>query len=322
MSTPVPGMLLTQAEQASDIGSWYISIQAMRQYAFMEASPMLRGLGLLADERTSEENFTVPYAPVQIGRYVDFKDGQRPPARRMQGAKRDGVVSKKAVEGLRITEGDRLANRVNWVASNMAARGRSERLIEDYYGVKALVDGTDATLQPAFDGKAYFAVDHYIDPVAKTGSQKNLLALQLSADNLAAAKRECRNWKAENGEPLFGGFEPEFLLGVPTALEEVAKKICTRGHVAEGGAAVENTQQGTKYYVNPRLTDDKSWYLHITNIGAPLVSRVVFRPMQRRDKGPDSELFRDTSEIEILADEWTAYALISHWAGCLKSTPR
>ena len=310
MATPVPGTILTNPNQTQDIGSYYVSVTAVRNLGYEQATPQMRARGLLNDMGTSEEAYAIPMGPISIGNTVIFKDGDRPGAGKPQLTKVSGLCQKRGITPLRLFEADRMANRIPITTPNIMARGRSERLMEDEQYSRALEAGTDAAKQASYDGKAYFATDHYFDPVAQTGAQSNLLTkLPLTPDNLGKAKTTVRKWKAENGQPLFAGFVPEWLLEVPPNLEKTAQKICTRDHVAEGGASVENIEMGTRYFVNSFLTNDTTWFLHIINAMMPTCYRVVFRPMVRRDKDASSELFKDTGAIEIFADEWTDYRL-------------
>lgn len=317
-----PGNLLTNSSQTADIAAFYISVMAMREMSFADARPQLRPSGILMDSGTSEQDYALPVPALALGKTVRFKDGDRPGARKSQGYILKGKVIKRAVEPVRFSEADRLATRVNWVASTIKAHGRAEALLEDREGTSAIEDGTSATNQPSFDGKAYFATDHFQNPQAGTGSQSNLIDLALTPDGVFAAKQQVYTWKAENGDPIYAGMEPNFLLMVPPALEQAALKAIKRSHVAEGNAAVENISEGIAgIFVNKFLTNDRNWYLWVMGVGVAPLMRVVFRERKRRDKGPDSELFRDTEEIEILSDEWTDYRL-TDWRVGIKSVPK
>ena len=321
MANQVPGSLLTLPSQTTDIAGFYTGVMALREYAALSAQPILAPAGLLQDQPTSEEEYAQPVPPLSLGKIVEFKDGDRPGARSPQGNILKGKVTKRGIEPLRLKEGDRLATRVNWVASNTKARGRAERLMADRVGTAAIEAGESAT-QLSFDGVAFFNAQHLQNPQdANSPKQPNRLQLQLTPSNLYQAKTTMRKWKAENGDPIYQGVPLDLILMVPPALEEAADKALKRSNVEEGGAALENVAQGiARKFVNPYLTDDDAWYLFVTNLGVPPLMRIVFREMMRRDKGPDSELYRDTSEIEIFSDEWTDYRL-TDWRTGLKSKP-
>lgn len=321
MATNVPGSLLTLPAQTSDIASFYTAVMAIREFGAASAVPLLGPAGLLTDQSTSEEEYAVPVPPLSLGKIVTFKDGDRPGARSSQGNIYKGTVIKRGVEPIRFKEGDRLATRVNWVASNTKARGRAERLLADRSASLAIEAG-ETSAQNSFDSVTFFNTQHLQNPQdAGSTKQSNRLSLALTPSNLYAAKTTMRKWKAENGDPIYQGAAMDLILMVPPALEEAADKALKRAHVEEGGAALENTSQGiASKLVNPFLTDDNAWYLFAMGLGVAPVLRVVYREMMRRDKGPDSELFKDTGEIEIFADEWTDYRMTDYRIG-LKSKP-
>lgn len=316
----MPGSLHTIAAQTAAIEAFYRDVQGMRELAYRKAEPRLAPMGLLSDQPVSEESYDIPIPPLSLGRVVEYNDGQRPGPRESQIYKISGTVKKRGVEPIRFTEADRLATRVRYVEKNAEARGRTERLMADIVGTTAIENGTNVALQKTFDEKAFFATDHFEDPVKGNGAQSNLLALPLTPDNLASALTTMRGWKAENGLPVFHGFEPDVLLMVPRARAFDARKAL-REFVGEGGVAVKNVVDGeVKVMVSDLLTSTTAWYLWVTNAGPTPVQRMVFRDMKRRDKGPDSELYRDTDMVEIYADEWTDYRL-TDWRLGLKSAP-
>lgn len=316
----MPGSLLTNASQAAAIEAFFRDVMGIRELAFRQATPKLMPAGLMRNMPSAEQAYDLPIPALSLGRIVEYADGKRPGAGKPRLYNISGTCLKRGVEPLKFTEGDRLASRVNYVESNTQARGRTERLMPDIVGTRAIENGTSAVLQKTFDEKAFFATDHDADPVSGAGSQSNLLALPLTPDNLATAISTMRSWTAENGVPVFSGFVPELLLMVPTGLEFVARKAL-REFVGEGGAAVRNVVAGeAKLMVNEHLSSQTAWYLWVMNAGSPALLRLVHREMKRRDKGPDSELYRDTDEIEIYADEWTDYRL-TDWRLGLKSAP-
>lgn len=315
----MPGSLRTVAAQTADIEAFFRDVMGVRELAFRQATPRLMPAGLMRNMPTAEESYDIPIPPLSLGRVVEYADGKRPGAKRPQLYKISGTVTKRGVEPLRFTEADRLASRINYVEANAQARGRTERLMPDIAGTAAIENGTSAVLQKTFDEKAFFATDHLADPLVG-GSQSNLLSLQLTPDNLATAITTMRRWTGENGLPVFAGFTPQLKLMVPSGLEFNARKAL-REFVGEGGAAVANVVAGeVDLMVNEHLSSQTAWYLWVMNGGPAPLMRMVFRDMKRRDKDMNSELYRDTDEVEIYADEWTDYRL-TDWRLGLKSAP-
>ena len=189
---------------------------------------------------------------------------------------------------------------------------RAARRTEEYF-VTTLFVGTTGPL-----GTVYTAGNKNIVNATNAGGDFTADNPPLSVDALRQGIAVLSNQVDADGQPIM---IEALTLMVPPALEEAADKALKRSNVEEGGAALENVAQGiARKFVNPYLTDDDAWYLFVTNLGVPPLMRIVFREMMRRDKGPDSELYRDTSEIEIFSDEWTDYRL-TDWRTGLKSKP-
>lgn len=319
MANPVPGSLVTNPAQTADIGSYYVGVTAVREMGFAAAAPMAKRLGLLMDLPSPEQAYAVPFGPIRIGTTVLFKDGDRPGAKPPRMTKISGSVQKRGVEPLRLMEADRTATRIPIVMPNVRAHGQAEALLEDQQFALALEAGESAT-QASFDGVAFFSTVHLQDSTDPNSTkQSNLLALDLTSDNYGKVQQQMRTWKAENGSPLYYGFDPEFVLIVPPALGKTGQKIIGREHVSEGGAAVENIEykNGT-LVINPYLTSDTAWYVVVRNAGYALCWRLVHRPTERWDLGPNSALFQATKAIELFSDEWTDYRLTA-WPLAVKS---
>lgn len=324
----MPGNLILVG---GDPATLYTAGLANRERGYNAGAPQLRGQGLLRDTKTPQKVYSVPAATISVGRVVRFKDGDRPGAKVIQGYTLSGTCQKRAIEGVRISEDDRLAASganldMDRVMDNLKSHGTAERLLEDKEGAAAIEAGETAA-QTSFDGKPYFSTTHLIDPTGPNvaaNQQSNRLALALTADNIFAGLVAMLKWKAENKvDPIYQGFAPKFKLMVPSDLAGLALKAL-RDMVAEGGTAMENV--ATYYltqgdlFVNQYLTDATAWYLGVVNAGVELVTRVVHRERQRWDRGPDSALYEETRQIEFLSDEYTDYRLTDHRAW-LKSKP-
>ncbi len=322
MGNPVPGNLIVPASQAADIGSFYIAVTALRELGFTEGRPQMRKAGLLMDMPSAEQKYAVPFGPVRIGRTVLFKDGDRPGGRKPQMSVLEGSVIKRGVEPLQLTEADRMMARIPVIMPNVRAHGESERLLEDQQWTQAIEAGTTPA-QSSYDSVPFFSAAHLSDPTnAASPVQSNLLTLDLTADNYGAAQVQMETWVAENGMPLYYGFRPQFVLMVHPYQRKLARKILGREHVSEGGAAVENIEfENGDLIVNPFLTSQRNWYLFVANAGFSPVWRIVHRPMERWDLGPNSALYQATKAIEFFADEWTDYRCTA-WPTALKSVPK
>lgn len=129
------------------------------------------------------------------------------------------------------------------------------------------------TTETTFDGVAFFATTHDLDPA---GNQSNLLtSTGLSATNFATAVATMRSYTDNEGQPL--GVEPRYLV-VPPALEKTARDIVLADLVANGTAFGTNTQKGlVDLIVNPMLSNEPTvWYLAGEASGLKPITHVEF----------------------------------------------
>ncbi len=127
----------------------------------------------------------------------------------------------------------------------------AKRHVDDLVKARLQAGTTDT----GFDGAAFFAATHDLDP---GGNQSNLLtSTGLSDANFAVAVATMRSYTDNQGNPL--GVEPTHLV-VPPALEKTARDIILADLVANGGT---NTQKGlVELIVNPYLSNEPTvWYL-------------------------------------------------------------
>ena len=113
-----------------------------------------------------------------------------------------------------------------------------------------------------FDGKAFFADDHPVNPYDSTkGTYDNLRSGTLTAANFEAARLVLAGFKDEGGRVL--GLRGTHLV-VPPALEITAKRIVGNvfGYDATDKVQVENPYKGlAEVVVLEQLTDANDWYL-------------------------------------------------------------
>ncbi|EGJ49043.1 Mu-like prophage major head subunit gpT family protein [Desulfocurvibacter africanus] len=118
-----------------------------------------------------------------------------------------------------------------------------------------------------YDGQYFYDTDHPVgDSSGSVTSVSNKLTVALSNADLAAAKASygaartaMMKFKDDEGRPL--SLIPD-LLEVPPALEEVGRMLLTADKLAND---TPNPYKGTALLlVNPRLTSDTAWFLHVT----------------------------------------------------------
>lgn len=121
----------------------------------------------------------------------------------------------------------------------------------------------DAFSNQCYDGQAFYATSH---PVGKsTASNKGTKALDVSTKAKAvasygAARTAIMKMKDDEGRPL--GLMPD-TLEVPPALEATARTLTEAQKLDDDSP---NPYKGTAtVIVNPRLTSDTAWFLHVTS---------------------------------------------------------
>jgi phage major head subunit gpT-like protein len=114
-------------------------------------------------------------------------------------------------------------------------------------------------VNPCYDGKAFYANNHIF------GSNKS--AAVLSSTSWDAAIADILGWKKIDGSPFFDGTE-KFTLVVGPKLRGPAKRIVVAKIIVEGGAAVDNLNEGAAdLVVTPQITSATQWFISIEKAG-------------------------------------------------------
>ncbi len=133
-----------------------------------------------------------------------------------------------------------------------AELGRAGRKWSDIQLKTVLQAGTSGL---GFDGVAFFAATHALDPAGNQSN--NFTSTALTQANWSAKRAAMRAYTGEDGQPL--GVEPSMLL-VPPQLEETAKEILVADRVATGGSNM--TQGDAQILVVPELANEgTTWYI-------------------------------------------------------------
>lgn len=134
----------------------------------------------------------------------------------------------------------------------MAELGRAGRKWSDIQLKTVLQAGTTAL---GFDGVAFFASTHPLDPAGNQSN--NFTTTALSAANWAAKRAAMRAFTGEDGQVL--GVNPTHLI-VPPQLEETAKEILVADRNASG--AQNMTQGDAQILTIPELANaGTTWYI-------------------------------------------------------------
>jgi phage major head subunit gpT-like protein len=130
--------------------------------------------------------------------------------------------------------------------------GRQSRKWPDQVLKTALQAGTTGI---GFDGQAFFAATHPLNPAGNQSN--NFTTTALSATNFGIVRAAMTGYTGEDGEPL--GVMPNVLI-VPPQLEDTANVIVT---AAFGASGATNVQQGqARVVVIPELANQATtWYV-------------------------------------------------------------
>lgn len=193
--------------------------------------------------------------------------------------------------------------------------GRQSRKWKDQLLKDALQNGTTNT---SFDGVAFFASTHPLDPAGNQSN--NFTSSALTAANYDTVRSAMMGYTGEDGEPL--GVTPNLLV-VPPQLEREAREILNADMIANGAgtAGISNVLKGSAdLLVIPELANEATtWYLMDTTKGIkPLVFQLRQAPtMASRTSITDDNVFnRDQFEWGVKARGTEGYAL---WWLCARS---
>ncbi len=178
-----------------------------------------------------------------------------------------------------------------------------------------------------FDGKAFFATDHYINIDAASGSQSNLLSLSLTPDNYASARKTFRSWVGHDGQPM--GSRPSLLV-VPPSLEHAARIILNSDMIAPGtfggatqvGANTNILKGSAELLVIDELENEPTtWYLlDNSSLVKPFVIQERQAPQFTYLNNPTDPNVFFKKEYIFGVDSRSAYD-VSLWFKALQSTP-
>lgn len=185
----------------------------------------------------------------------------------------------------------------------------------NYLLTQALIDGTTAT---GYDGNAFFDDTH---PARgdEGGTQDNLLAgtgttASTLHTDLGTAIGTSLGFKAENGEPFFGGMVPSYdvvchpNLMIPMSEALKAPLISNTSNVNIGVAGL---------YPNPWLSDVDDWYLLAKSPGKrPLIFQEL-QGIEVLTNNPQSDSYRLNRQIQITVDRDCA-AGYGFWQSAIK----
>lgn len=133
-----------------------------------------------------------------------------------------------------------------------------------------------------FDGKMFFAADHYTSYGKKTGTQANLFTNKaLSKANFITVKQAMAALKGADGEPL-DDWGDDLVLVVDPSLEDTAKSILKTSLIVNtaGDGGMTNTQENAArlLVVNSLSSEPGVWYLADVSGEKPLLFQQRYAP--------------------------------------------
>ncbi len=167
------------------------------------------------------------------------------------------------------------------------------------WSAKQLPDEIDADLKnnaftnTCYDGQYFYDTDHPVknaDGVVASVSNKGTAALSAATPAAAAAsygagRLAIMNFKDDEARPL--GLVPN-VLEVPPALEATGRLLLESDRLSDESP---NPYKGTaELLVNPRLTSDTAWFLHVTNRPVkPFIFQERKKPSFVQQINPDAD---------------------------------
>lgn len=217
-------------------------------------------------------------------------------------------------------------NQIGLYNSQVSRMGQQAKKWPDHLLKSALQAGKTV---PTYDGRNFFAANHYVNPAKKSGSQANLFTSKaLTYDNYVSVKQSMMALLGADGEPL-EDFGEDLVLVVDPSNEEIAKQILTSDAVIRSAAqsgsgslfgAVKNTQAGTaKPLVIPALANEAgTWYLADRSGSMPLIFQMRYAPdfVPRYNPSDPNVFERDEFEYGIRARGAAGYGLWWKIARC------
>lgn len=143
-----------------------------------------------------------------------------------------------------------------------------------------IIDGlkNGAFTSRGIDGQYFYDTDHEVNDASVSNKGTNALSSATAAAAAAsygAARTAMMKFTDDEGMPL--RLKPD-TLEVPPALEATAKKLLEADKLDDGSP---NPYKGTaKLIVNPALTSDTAWFLHVTSKAVkPFIVQMRKRPV-------------------------------------------
>lgn len=141
--------------------------------------------------------------------------------------------------------------------ARVAELARVGARLPDQLVLEALQNGETNT---GFDGKAFFATDHDLDPA---GAQSNLTDVPFNPGGWAFVRATMQSYTGEDGRPL--GANPNLVV-IPPEYEFMAKHIFNAEYAPGGGSNVQKAE--ASYLVIPELAGSTDWYA--LDVSAPI----------------------------------------------------
>lgn len=159
----------------------------------------------------------------------------------------------------------------------------------------------NAFVKTGIDGQYFYDSDHEVGGA----SVSNKLTIALSAATKAAAvasygaaRTMMMNFKDDEGMPL--RLVPD-ILEVPPALDTIAKTMVESKELDDG--TTNPFYNTAKVEVNPALTSDTAWFLHVTSKAVkPFIVQMRKRPVFVKQTGEDNDDVFNKAEYKFGAE--------------------
>lgn len=274
------------------INSLFVGYNASFQKGLTGAMPWWSKLATKTQSTTKKQLFAWLLGGAKLRKWVDERKIQRLKAGDYT------LTNEKWEQTVGVSREDIEDDTAGLYASNFEEMGQQFAKFPDYQLYPLLKNGTSNL---CWDGKAFFADDHKVNPFVDDSPtfDNNRTSCSLTEDNFNTVFADMQSIKGPNDEPM--DITPDAVI-VPPALRATAQKIVNAPLIinSSGNAAATNVNQGiVQVVVIPELAgQDTTWYL--AKLGGAIKPLVY----QSRIEEPLTQLTAVNDQNVFMYDEY------------------
>lgn len=244
----------------SSIQSIFIGLKTVFDKAFQEAPAQWQQTAMLVPSTAGQNDYAWLSNYPRMRKWVGEKYFK------VLSAFKYSIVNDDFEVSVRVKRNDIEDDQLSIYTNHAQMAGFSARQLPDEIVAELK---NNAFINKCYDGQPFYDTAHPVtnsDGVGSTVSNKLTVALSAAttaaaAASFGAARLAILSFKDEEGRPL--SLMPD-VLEVPPALETTANTLMLSDKLVDNSP---NPYKGmARVLVNPRLTSDTAWFLHVTNM--------------------------------------------------------